>query len=225
MSAAVPGVADEIEALRRLIRRHRRRTLTQSGGFRQSRRRAVTRRYSRRRILRAVARSGSLREAARRLGCAPSTLSRNTDPRVREAVNRFRRPPSPPWFPGDAREIATHYGAGWSLQRIASGYGCAARHMREVLREAGVEFGTSKPQAETLPRTADQSLDGAARTLRGDAPGGTGEAVPGVSRLRTAGAADPASASALGGETRPRDLLAAVSAGRSESVRWQALGA
>ena len=151
MSAAVPGVADEIQALRRLIRRHRRRTLTQSGGFRQSRRRAVTRRYSRRRILRAVARSGSLREAARRLGCAPSTLSRNTDPRVRQVVNRFRRPPSPRWFPGDAREIATRYGAGWSLQRIANGYGCAARHIREVLREVGVECGALKSQPKPCP--------------------------------------------------------------------------
>ena len=136
----------EVRALCRMLERRRERTWTRSGSPRRPRRRAVSRRYSRRRILRALVNAHSLREAARRLDCAPSTLSRNTDPRVREAVRRFRRAPAPDWWPGDKHQIATRYGLGESLRRIAGSYGCAPRHIRDVLREADNEFATPTPR-------------------------------------------------------------------------------
>ena len=134
-----------------MLERRRERTWTRSGSPRRPRRRAVSRRYSRRRILRALVNAHSLREAARRLDCAPSTLSRNTDPRVREAVRRFRRAPAPDWWPGDKHQIATRYGLGESLRRIAGSYGCAPRHIRDVLREADNEFATPTPRPKPCP--------------------------------------------------------------------------
>ena len=139
--ALAADFAADLRSLRRLVERHRQRTLTKGGELRRSRRR----------IVRAVAGADSLREAARRLGCAPSTLSRNTDPRVREAVRRFRCSPPPRWFPGDQRAMAMRYGAGWSLARIAAGYGCEVRHVRDVLRACGVEFAAPKARPKPCP--------------------------------------------------------------------------
>ena len=144
------GFLAEIEALRRSLRR-RSRLLDARGRPRRRRRRAVVRRYFRRRILRALGRSGSLREAARRLGCAPSTLSRNTDPRVAAAVLRFRRPPTPRWWLGDQDRIATRYGEGESVRRIAADYRCAPRQIRDVLRASGFEFTRAKPKPKPCP--------------------------------------------------------------------------
>ena len=80
MASAPFDFAAKVRALRRMLERHRERIWTKSGSLRRPRRRAVKRRYSRR-ILRTLANAHSLRGAARRLGCAPSTLSRNTDQR------------------------------------------------------------------------------------------------------------------------------------------------
>ena len=134
-----------------MLERRRERTWTRSGSPRPPRRRAVSRRYSRRRILRALVNAHSLWEAVHRLDCAPSTLSRNTDPRVREAVRRFRRTPAPDWWPGDKHQIATRYGLGESLRRIAGSYGCAPRHIRDVLREADNQFATPTPRPKPCP--------------------------------------------------------------------------
>lgn len=149
--ALAADFAADLRSLRRLVERHWQQTLTKGGELCRPRRRRVTRRYSRRRILRAVAGADSLREAARRLGCAPSTLSRNIDPRVRQAVRRFRCSPPPRWFPGDQRAIATRYVAGWSSARIAAGYGCEVRHVRDLLRACGVEFAAPKARPKPCP--------------------------------------------------------------------------
>ena len=101
--------------------------------------RRARRRFSVARINAVLARATSIRDAARRLGCAHTTISRHTSPTVQEALQRrgLRWTPAK-LMPGVDRDIVLARLRGWSARRIACGLSLDVRDARKVLREAGM---------------------------------------------------------------------------------------
>ena len=101
--------------------------------------RRVRRRFSVARINAALPRATSIRDAARRLGCAHTTISRHTSPAVQEALRRrgLRWTPAK-LLPGVDRDIVLARSRGSSARRIAGGLSLDMRDVRKVLREAGM---------------------------------------------------------------------------------------
>ena len=101
--------------------------------------RKVRRQFSVARINAALARATSIRDAARRLGCAHTTISRHASPAVQEALRRrgLRWTPAKLLL-GVDRDIVLARSRGWSARRIASALSLDVRDVRKVLREAGM---------------------------------------------------------------------------------------
>ncbi len=103
--------------------------------------RRVRRQFSVARINAALSRATSIRDAARRLGCAHTTISRHTSPAVQDALRRrgLRWTPAKLLL-GLDRDIVLARSRGWSAHRIAAGFLLDVRDVRKVLQEA--DMGT-----------------------------------------------------------------------------------
>ena len=138
-------VAREIAELRATMRRAQRRArvgLLRARAIAAGRKvppRRARRRFSVARINAVLARATSIRDAARRLGCAHTTISRPTSPTVQEALRRrgLRWTPAK-LMPGVDRDIVLARLRGWSARRIGCGLSLEVRDVRKVLREAGM---------------------------------------------------------------------------------------
>ena len=135
-------VAREIAEIRATMRRAQRRARVDqlraraiAAGRKVPPRRA-RRRFSVARINAVLARATSIRDAARRLGCAHTTISRQTSPTVQEALRRrgLRWTPAK-LMPGVDRDIVLARLRGWLARRIGCGL---SLEVRKVLREAGM---------------------------------------------------------------------------------------
>ena len=112
--------------------------------------RRARRQFSVARINAVLARATSIRDAARRLGCAHTTISRHTSPAVQKALRRrgFRWTPAK-LLPGVERDVVLARSRGRSARRIACGFSLDVRDVRKVLRGAGMETprrGPARPK-------------------------------------------------------------------------------
>ena len=138
-------VAREIAEIRATMRRTQRRARVDGlraraiAAGREVPPRRARRRFSVSRINAVLARATSIRDAARRLGCTHTTVSRHTSPAVQEALRRrgLRWTPAK-LLAGVDRDIVLARSRGWSAHRIAGGFSLDVRDVRKVLREAGM---------------------------------------------------------------------------------------